>query len=173
MYHVLLAILFPFLVSSQDAPRVFLKMWHLYDLLNTTNKIWILSTSQPALYENEEVTCINYRAKNLTTRSVTSIYQVVWKEEVHRGIMVKARLLDYRYPSMTRRDWNAARWCEVHVRGPELRAAYNRSWHSTYTACDAKFYELCENKAQIMLASRNCPNLNFNNNQPTYWITYR
>uniref|UniRef100_A0A131YTN4 Lipocalin n=1 Tax=Rhipicephalus appendiculatus TaxID=34631 RepID=A0A131YTN4_RHIAP len=106
MYHVLLAILFPFLVSSQDAPRVFLKMWHLYDLLNTTNKIWILSTSQPALYENEEVTCINYRAKNLTTRSVTSIYQVVWKEEVHRGIMVKARLLDYRYPSMTRRDWN-------------------------------------------------------------------
>uniref|UniRef100_A0A131YFI8 Lipocalin n=1 Tax=Rhipicephalus appendiculatus TaxID=34631 RepID=A0A131YFI8_RHIAP len=190
MYPILLTILCTPYVSSHEIPKVEMKMWQLYDLLNTTKRIWILSISQPVIYEGKEAECINYRTKNLTTTDVTLLYKVVLVKEV-RKFKVNATIQTYTYPtypSMKMKDWNginvvkvliywgyfsrcgiffvmseddphAVPWCEVHVQGPQLRAAYSRPPYS-YTACDKKFYELCgQHRKQIFLAHTGCPNV--------------
>ncbi|XP_075726101.1 uncharacterized protein LOC142767757 [Rhipicephalus microplus] len=106
MYQLLFTLLSPFFVSAHEPVDPGLPMWLLYDLLNTTHKIWILSVSQPVTYLGHEVSCLNYRTRNLTKTNVSLLYQAVWDKQVHKKITVKAQLMKYPYPTMKMRDWN-------------------------------------------------------------------
>uniref|UniRef100_L7LT94 Putative group i salivary lipocalin n=1 Tax=Rhipicephalus pulchellus TaxID=72859 RepID=L7LT94_RHIPC len=195
MYYILLTILcFP-VVSSQGVSTARTKMWQLHELLNTTNRIWLFSTSQPVLYQRQEVSCIYYRTKNLTDTNVVLLYSVVYNHSEHK-FTVMADLHEQPNPSMNMTDWNgipvrkdleywnphlkfgiffvylqddknAAPWCELHVQGPALRAIYRQNPPLPTTTWDQKFYQICgQGKKQIILFNKECPNVSFNSSQP-------
>ncbi|XP_049273814.1 uncharacterized protein LOC119399824 isoform X2 [Rhipicephalus sanguineus] len=98
---------------------------------------------------------------------------------------VQAQLLQGPPPSMNMTDWNdisvmkklmyyskylwcaiflvnmvddehAVPWCELHVQGPALRDFFKRGIN--FTECDKKYKEICEDKPEIVLITKDCPN---------------
>ncbi|XP_075559511.1 uncharacterized protein LOC142591019 isoform X2 [Dermacentor variabilis] len=52
-------------------------MWQLYELLNTTEKIWILSRTHNEQYKGKDESCLYYTTSDLTRHSVTLWYNFV------------------------------------------------------------------------------------------------
>uniref|UniRef100_A0A224YN83 Lipocalin n=1 Tax=Rhipicephalus zambeziensis TaxID=60191 RepID=A0A224YN83_9ACAR len=167
----------------------------LYNLLNTTHRIWIIAASKGQMYSNSEAECVNYRTRNLTSTNVTLLYQVLTNSRNARNwrhnVTVNAQLVNDTQPTMKMNDWNDKNvtkrllewnprhgcgifnvsllsgtkekpWCEIHVQGPYLKAAYTRNQYSHHDGCERKFYDLCGPDAiQTTLFNRKCRNAAF------------